>query len=80
MAGTMLCRRCNTTAPAARPPNSGALRAGMAAGVLCSRCGTVLGPYDLTAQLVAKFAQLSRFGLAGRDELLRPPADPNEDS
>lgn len=76
----MLCRRCNTTAPTARPPNSGALRVGVAAGVLCSRCGTVLGPYDLTAQLVAKLAQLSRFGLAGREELLRPPTDSSKDS
>lgn len=75
----MLCRRCNTSAPTARLPKSGVLRVGVAAGVLCSRCGTVLGPYDLTAQLVAKVAQLSRFGLAGRDELLRPPVDSSED-
>jgi len=76
----MLCRRCSATAPAAGPPDGGALRVGAVAGVLCARCGAVLGPYDLTARLVAKCAQLSRFGLAGRDELLRPPSPPAKDS
>jgi hypothetical protein len=76
----MLCRRCSAAAPADLPPYGGALRVGAAAGVLCVRCGTVLGPYDLTARLVAKLAQLSRFGLTGRDELLRPPSSPAKDS
>ena len=68
----MLCRRCSAMAPA-DPLDGGAPRVGVVAGVLCARCGTVLGPHDLTARLVAKLAQLSQFGLAGRNELLRPP-------
>ena len=76
----MLCRRCQTTDPAVRPRHGGALRVGVAAGVLCARCATVIGPYDMTVQLVAKLAQLSRFGLAERDEVLRPPADHTKDA
>jgi hypothetical protein len=76
----MLCRHCSATDPAARPPYGGALRVGAVAGVLCARCGSVLGPHDLTRSLVEKLAQLNRFGLAGRDELLRPPSPPVKDS
>jgi hypothetical protein len=75
----MLCRRCSAAAPADLPPYSGAPRVGAVAGVLCARCGTVLGPSDLTASLVAKLAQLSQFGLAGGEELLRPPSPPAKD-
>jgi hypothetical protein len=76
----MLCRRCSDLLPERRPPYGGALRVGAVAGVLCARCGTVLGPESLTGRLVAKLAQLNRFGLAGRDELLRPAPPPQEDS
>jgi hypothetical protein len=41
--------------------------------VLCVRCGLPLGPEDLTAQHVAVLAELNRFGLTGRDGLLKPP-------
>jgi len=43
--------------------------------VRCVRCGATLGPDDLTAQHVAVLAQLNRFGLTGRDGLLKaaPP-------
>ena len=58
--------------PNARPPYGAAMRVGAVAGVLCARCGAVLVPEDLTMQLVAKLAQLNRFGLAGGEELLRP--------
>jgi len=43
------------------------------AGVVCARCGTMLGPVDIASRLVAKLAQLRRFGLAGRDGVLGPP-------
>jgi hypothetical protein len=41
--------------------------------LLCVRCGVVLGPDDLTAQHVAVLAELNRFGLTGRDGLLKDP-------
>jgi len=43
--------------------------------LLCVRCGVVLGPDDLTAQHIAVLAELNRFGLTGRDGLLKalPP-------
>jgi len=43
--------------------------------VSCARCGAVLGPDDLTAGHVAVLAELNRFGLTGRDGLLKaaPP-------
>jgi len=68
----MLCRRCDQTVPGARPPYDGGVRVGVVAGVLCARCGTVLATEDLTVRLMAKLAQLNRFGLAGGEELLRP--------
>jgi len=53
---------------------------GAVAGVQCARCGAVLGPEDLTVRLVVKLAQLNRFGLAGRNELLDTPPPLSEDS
>lgn len=70
----MLCRRCDETLPDERIPYAATTRVGAVAGVLCARCGSVLAPEDLTMQLVAKLAQLNRFGLAGGTELLRPPS------
>lgn len=76
----MLCRRCDETLPDQRPPYRGTLRVGAVAGVMCARCGTVLAPEDLTLRLVAKLAQLNRFGLVGGDELLRPAPPTAKDS
>jgi len=78
--GVMLCRRCSELLPEPQPPYRGALRVGAVAGVQCARCGAVLGPEDLTVRLVVKLAQLNRFGLAGRDELLDAPSPFSEDS
>ena len=69
----MLCRRCSKTAPEARPLHLAAPGVGVASGVWCARCGEALGPQNLTERLVAKLAQLARFGLAGGDGVLRPP-------
>lgn len=76
----MLCRRCDETLPDHRPPYPRAMRVGAVAGVLCARCGGVLAPEDLTLLLVAKLAQLNRFGLAGGAELLRPSPPTTRDS
>jgi hypothetical protein len=76
----MLCRRCDETCPDDRPPYAPAMRVGAVAGVLCARCGGVLAPEDLTLLLVAKLAQLNRFGLAGGVELLRPAPPTAKDS
>ena len=76
----MLCRRCDEMLPEGRVLYRGALRVGAVAGVLCARCGTVLAPEDLTLRLVAKLAQLNRFGLAGGDELLRPAPPTTKES
>jgi hypothetical protein len=39
---------------------------------LCSRCGHLLGPEDMTRRVQAKESQLKRFGLAGeRGSLLK---------
>ena len=76
----MHSRRCDEMLPEERLPYAGALRVGAVAGVLCARCGGVLAPEDLTLQLVAKLAQLNRFGLAGGDELLRPAPPTAKDS
>jgi hypothetical protein len=56
------------------------MRVGAVAGVVCARCGTVLAPEDLTLLLVAKLAQLNRFGLVGGVELLRPAPPTAKDS
>jgi hypothetical protein len=76
----MLCRRCDEMLPDARPPYASAMRVGAVAGVLCARCGAVLAPEDLTMQLVAKLAQLNRFGLAGGEDLLRPAPPTSKDA
>jgi hypothetical protein len=76
----MLCRRCDETRPDDRPPYPAAMRVGAVAGVVCARCGTVLAPEDLTLLLVAKLAQLNRFGLVGGVELLRPAPPTAKDS
>ena len=62
---------------AARPPHARASStSGVLPLVLCVRCGAVLGPDDLTAEHIAILAQLNRFGLTGRDGLLKvAPAD-----
>jgi len=70
----MLCRRCSGVdsapqVPAARPPTTPTVLPVL----LCVRCGALLGPDDLTAQHVAVLAELNRFGLTGRDGLLKAP-------
>ena len=74
----MLCRRCS--GPDLTPqPGQGGARAPAIPSVLpvvsCVRCGAVLGPDDLTAEHVAVLVELNRFGLTGRDGLLKaaPP-------
>jgi hypothetical protein len=74
---TMLCRRCSARHEDTLPPDLGALAVCVVAGVLCARCGTMLGPEDHAARLVIKLAQLNRFGLAGREVLLRRPPAPS---
>ncbi len=70
----MLCRPCSGVEsgpqfPPARPPTTPSVLPVL----LCARCGVVLGPDDLTAQHVAVLAELNRFGLTGRDGLLKDP-------
>jgi hypothetical protein len=76
----MLCRGCCET----QAPENGRVfftpTVGAVTGVLCARCGAVLGPADLTARLVAKLVQLNRFGLAGRERLLRAAPSELEES
>ena len=74
----MLCRRCS--GPDSTPqPGQGGVGTPAIPSVLpvvsCVRCGAVLGPDDLTAGHVAVLAELNRFGLTGRDGLLKaaPP-------
>ena len=69
----MRCRRCGAIPAEAQGPEPSPPTAGVVAGVVCARCGTMLGPVDIAARLVAKLAQLRRFGLAGRDAVLGPP-------
>ena len=61
----MRCRRCNGIQAEATGPEPSPPTAGVVAGVVCARCGTMLGPVDIASRLVAKLAQLRRFGLAG---------------
>jgi len=74
----MLCRRCSGLDSTAQP-GQGEARGPAMPSVLplvsCARCGAVLGPEDLTAEHVAVLAELNRFGLTGRDGLLKaaPP-------
>jgi len=72
----MLCRRCSgleSTAPADQ--GRGPVTPSVLPVVSCARCGAVLGPDDLTAEHMAVLAELNRFGLMGRDGLLKaaPP-------
>ena len=69
----MRCRRCNGIQAEATGPEPSPPTVGVVAGVVCARCGTMLGPVDIASRLVAKLAQLRRFGLAGSDGVLRPP-------
>jgi len=68
----MLCRRCSGLQSST---SAGQTRAPATPRVLpvvsCARCGAVLGPDDLTAEHVAVLAELNRFGLTGRDGLLK---------
>ena len=69
----MLCRRCSGLESAPRPPEARTpTTPSVLPVVLCVRCGLPLGPEDLTAQHVAVLAELNRFGLTGRDGLLKP--------
>ena len=68
----MRCRRCNGIQAEATGPEPSPPTVGVVAGVVCARCGTMLGPVDIASRLVAKLAQLRRFGLAGSDDLLGP--------
>jgi hypothetical protein len=74
----MLCRRCSGL-DSTPQPGQGETRAPAIPRVLpvvsCERCGAVLGPDDLTAERVAVLAELNRFGLTGREGLLKaaPP-------
>jgi hypothetical protein len=81
----MLCRRCSGLELAAPPRQApGRTTLGVLPVVLCARCGATFGPNDLTAQHVAVLAELNRFGLTGRDGLLKgappdvkaPPPEP----
>ena len=70
---TMRCRHCSELQAEARRPELSPPTVGVVAGVVCARCGAMLGPVEIASGLVAKLAQLRRFGLAGRDAVLRPP-------
>ena len=76
----MLCRRCSGLDSTPQPGQGGAsapATPSVLPVVSCARCGTVLGPDDLTAEHVAVLAELNRFGLTGRDGLLKaPPPEP----
>ena len=75
----MLCRRCSGLDSTPQPGQGGSRAPAIPPTVLplvsCARCGAVLGPDDLTAEHVAVLAELNRFGLTGRDGLLKaaPP-------
>ena len=75
----MLCRLCSALPSDTRQVDVGAPDVGAVTGVSCARCGAVLGPDDLATRLVLKLAQLSQFGLAGRDGVLRPPTEDAKD-
>ena len=73
----MLCRHCSGL-DSTPQPGQGARAPAIPRVLLvvsCVRCGAVLGPDDLTAGHVAVLAELNRFGLTGRDGLLKaaPP-------
>lgn len=64
----MLCARCDTPVPAARPAPEGAL---------CPECGALLAPAGLARRLLAKVTQLARFGLTDRADPILKPSDPS---
>jgi len=68
----MRCRRCSEIQAEARRPELSPPTVGVAAGVVCACCGAIVLPVDIASRLVAKLAQLRRFGLAGSDDLLGP--------
>ena len=70
----MLCRRCSGVESVPQSPQAGAVTTpSVLPVVVCVRCGATLGPSDLTAEHVAVLAELNRFGLTGRDGLLKAP-------
>lgn len=76
----MLCRRCSTLVEQAGGPGlvpqAGPLSAGPApVDRLCVGCGALLAPAGRTARLLAKLAQLARFGLGGRTRPLLKGGD-----
>lgn len=77
----MLCRRCSALLEAAGGPRPlpGAGPLGTSAAVvdrLCVGCGALLAPAGATARLLAKLAQLARFGLSGPATRLFKTTDP----
>ena len=72
----MRCRQCSELQAEARRPELSPPTVGVVAGVVCAHCGAMIGPVDIASRLVAKLAELRRFGLTGRDEVLRPPSPP----
>ena len=56
--GTMRCRRCNGIQAEATGPEPSPPTAGVVAGVVCARCGILLGPVDIASRLVAKAGPL----------------------
>ena len=72
----MRCRHCSELQAEARRPELSPPTVGVVTGVVCAHCGSMLEPVDFTSRLVAKLAQLRRFGLAGGDEVLAPPPPP----
>jgi len=71
----MLCRRCSGLDSTPQPGQGGDCAPAIPrvlVVVSCARCGAVLGPDDLTAGHLAVLAELNRFGLTGRDGLLKP--------
>src|SRR5437588_12994258 len=69
----MRCLRCSEMQAEARRPELSPPTVGVGAGVVSASCGVMLGPVDIASRLVAKLAQLRRFGLAGSDDVLGPP-------
>ena len=72
----MRCRHCSELQTEARRPELTPPTVGEVTGVVCAYCGAMIEPLDITSRLVAKLAQLRRFGLAGGDEVLAPPPPP----
>ena len=73
----MRCRHCSELQAEARRPELSPPTVGVVAGVVCAYCGAMLEPVDVASGLVAKLAELRRFGLMGPDEVLGPPSPPS---